>query len=76
MTRVMLSCEAQIGESVNGVYVYKKSMAFGTGNREMYSSSVRADCKCLADQCMMWRNVLNDKDDGHCGLAGFAAHGG
>jgi hypothetical protein len=33
------------------------------------------DCKCLADGCMMWRQHGLDRDDGHCGLAGFAVHG-
>lgn len=31
---------------------------------------------CLAEQCMAWRSVLNDTNDGHCGLAGFQPHGG
>lgn len=35
-----------------------------------------SDCRCLANGCMMWRTVLNDPADGHCGLAGFSPHGG
>jgi len=39
-------------------------------------SALPDGCKCLADKCMAWRTMLNDPDDGHCGLAGFQQHGG
>ena len=46
-----------------------------TFNRE-WGDSVPQQCRCLADKCMAWRNVLGDTNDGHCGIAGFQAHGG
>lgn len=51
-------------------------------NRDNYdkgpgmSSQHKLGTKCIANQCMAWRTVLNDPNDGHCGLAGFQPHGG
>lgn len=45
-------------------------------NRQTYTAYLHDGTKCIANQCMAWRTVLNDLDDGHCGLAGFQPHGG
>lgn len=34
------------------------------------------NARCISTRCAMWRKHALDSDDGNCGLAGFAIHGG
>lgn len=63
--------QLSISDYVSNTMVSRNKLV--VGNRTYGPDS---GCKCLADGCMAWRTVLNDPTDGHCGLAGFAPHGG
>jgi hypothetical protein len=45
------------------------SNRWGTGESNGIIDNPKA-CRCIADECAMWRWVSDDGDYGYCGLAG------
>lgn len=64
------------GLTFNGMPVLSSVPQPGVAGVNRQHGAAHMSCRCIADGCMAWRTVLGDPDDGHCGLSGFAPHGG